>query len=163
MVLADRSSHRDTEIVPAHRCNLYARGIVEEVVGVQLVIPQEFIRAAMKVVGSRARHYIHDRRSAETDFRAEIRLLHLELLHGIDRGSVERIHDGGVLLHSYGADPVDQDIGLSITASIRDPVVGHVVGSECIPGRLVDSWRSDCSLRRHQAWSRGSRMGVSEK
>jgi len=31
------------------------------------------------------------------------------------------------------------------------------------PGRPVDSWRSGYSLRRHEAWNRGTRMGIGEK
>src|SRR2546429_173824 len=83
-VFPDRSANGDTELVPAHWRNLYAIRVVEKVVGVELVVAQEFIDAAVKIVGSRARHDIHNGGSAEADFRAEIRLLHFELLHSVD-------------------------------------------------------------------------------
>ena len=92
----------------------------------------------MKIIGSGARHNIHDGGSAEADFRAEIRLLHFEFLHCVDRRRIERVHDGCVLLHSHRAHPVDQDVRLRIAAAVGDPVIGHSVGTERVPGRLVD-------------------------
>src|SRR5205823_9909306 len=56
-VLSDRSAHGDTELVPAHRRNTGR----EEVLGVQLVVAQEIISAAMEIVRSRTRHDIDHR------------------------------------------------------------------------------------------------------
>src|SRR5437016_2549491 len=117
-VLLDRPADRAAEIVPTHGRDFDAGLIVEEVVGVQLVVAQEIVKAAVEFVGSRAGNDVHHGGPAETDFRAEVGLLDLEFLHSIDRRRVEGVHDGGVLLHPDGAHSVNQDVSLRITAAV---------------------------------------------
>src|SRR6266849_79005 len=117
-VLLDGPAYRAAEVVPAYGSNFDAGLIVEEVVGIQLVVAQEIVEAAMEVVGSRAGDDVYHGGPAKADFRAEVGLLDLKLLHGVDRGCVEGVHDGRVLLHPNGAYPVDQDVSLRITAAV---------------------------------------------
>src|SRR5207249_52047 len=153
-VLPDRSADGEAEIVPAHRSNLYPGLVIEVVVGVELVIAEELIGAAMEIIGPRARYDIDDGSSAEPNFRTEIGLLHFELLHSVNRRRIEWIHNGCILLNSDCAHSVNQDVGLRIAAAIGDKVVGHGVGAKCVPSGLADPRRQHCQVEHSPTYQR---------
>src|SRR5207248_6062158 len=129
-ILYDRPTNRSAEVIPAHRGDWYSSLIIEVVIGVEDIVAQELIRTSMKSICPRFGNGVNYRSRGEANLRAKIRLLQFKFLHGINGRRVERIHDGRVLLHTDGAHPINQDVGLRIAATIRDKVVGHCVGTE---------------------------------
>src|SRR5437879_2568380 len=71
-VLLNRPANGAAEVVPAHGSEFDAGLVIEEVIGVELVVAQEIISAAMELVRTRAGDNVNHRSAAKADLGAEV-------------------------------------------------------------------------------------------
>ena len=62
--------------------------VVEEILGIEHIVAQEIVSAAMEAVRAGTRDQVDDGRARESVFGTEIRLLYLEFLDSIHRGGI---------------------------------------------------------------------------
>ena len=131
--------------------------IIEEVVCVELAIPQEVPGAAVELVAAGPGNDIHHRGPAEPNFRAEVGLLHLELLHRVNRRSVAGEIRETSRDRFTRRDTVNLDVGSGVATAVRNKVVaGKIwnIGRGLAidkAGRLVDTWSQKRQVQRRAA------------
>ena len=122
LVLLNRPAKSASEIVlPQGRPGL-AIVIAEPTVGIELVIAQEFVEAAVELICPRAGHEVHDGRARKAVFGAEIGLLNLELFDRFHGGNVRLRQNAAILLKVRGTHAIHQYVGSGIAAAVRDEV-----------------------------------------
>ena len=76
----------------------------------------------MKLVRSRARDHIDDRPPGEAIFGAEVRLLHLELLHRFRRWNIRGRRDSAIGFGVRDRSAIGQNVGRGSAAAVGDEV-----------------------------------------
>src|SRR5436190_22411284 len=79
----NRAANRGAELVATELTGLQATRILEEIGGVQLIVPQEFPHVAVKLVTSRLDGCIKNASACPAKLRAEGAGLYLEFLNSI--------------------------------------------------------------------------------
>src|SRR5262245_4753405 len=83
-----------------------ARREIEEVAGIQRVVAHKVEHLTMEFIGAGTRRDIHDSARTLPVFRAEGRVIHLELLHTADR----RLEIKRIKILAVERDAVDQEV-----------------------------------------------------
>src|SRR5579863_6553643 len=99
-----------------------ARRVREKRVRIEQAVAQEFEQLAVISIRTRSRHHIDDRAAAVAELRIEIGLLNFELLNRLHRRDVNCFLDARVVITVGYADTIEQEICLSIPASVGDEV-----------------------------------------
>ena len=129
LVVFDGPADGSAKVVQFQRRNGNARGIVEEIVGIHNGVAQKVVTHTVDIICPRTNDHVDNRGARETILRAEIRLLHHELLNRIDRGRVKREEDAAVLLEVGSGDTIHQDVGGSVARAVGDEIVGGAKGT----------------------------------
>src|SRR6202035_5779348 len=97
-VLANGTTDGPTKIVALQGGNRLAVFIIEPIVGIHHGVAEKFVDAAVKFIGSRARHNIDQCSSGKSIFSCEVCLLDFELFNGINGGGIEDVIEAAILI-----------------------------------------------------------------
>ncbi len=101
LVLEDRAAQGAAELILFEVRLGPARAVVEEVVGIERVVPHELEGAAAQLVGPRLDLQVHDAAERAAELRGVGRGLHLELVERVDaREDDDRLQPGLVVVHA---------------------------------------------------------------